>query len=238
MLHFSGWSNALIAGIAMAAITQAQAVTLTYGSPTSVPGTDLAHRPALAGTTVAPDWTQPFAYNGLSGTVTSRVVQESMTGTLDFYWRVDLISTGGPVSPGQPPLDSIGSLRLFGHWSEGANPVEGDWRLDSIGTSAGGFAFATPPNLQGNPNPEKKVDFSLALSGAGASSKFFFLHTDATSFDQSGTYIVRTGMLLDNPVAQSANFRTYAPAVPEPQTWALALVGMLALTAVRRRITN
>ena len=216
----------LMWAVAFGAATQAQAVTVPFGSPVKLPGAYLTTRPELAGTVAAPDLTQSFSYNGLTGTVTSRVVREAVVGTLDFYWQVALTSTGGSVSSQQPPLDTVDSLRLFGNWSQGANPVDGDLRLDSGGAGSNVFAFATRLGS----GDLKQVDVSLGVTTVGSSSKYFFLHTGATSFDESGSYIVRTGNFLDNPVGQSTGFSTYAPAaVPEPESWALAVVGLLAL---------
>src|SRR5881409_144284 len=75
----------------------AQAVTLTPGTWTALPGTSLQADPSLSGTVLA-DVTSSFAFQlydfspfnpptpvgAMSGSVQSRVVKEDATGTLDF----------------------------------------------------------------------------------------------------------------------------------------------------------
>ena len=46
-----------------------------------------AARPELAGLVLQDD-VQAFSFNGVSGTVQNRVVRETASGTLDFYWRI------------------------------------------------------------------------------------------------------------------------------------------------------
>lgn len=193
---------------------------------TSLGGTTSAARPELAGT-VLEDVITPFSFGALniSGTVQNRVVRETGTGTLDFYWRilVDPTSTGG----------GVGAFRLinFGYDSI----TDADWRQDGLGSSApfvarvfnpagnpGGainFLFTGPPVLPGDP----------ALDDTG--SRFFFLHTGATDYAKIANYD-----LLGGPnQALSREFQTFAP-VPEPSTYVLMVLGLsVAGFAVRRR---
>ena len=77
---------------AVFAATPARAVPLAPGSAVATPGTTSAARPVLAGT-VLQDVVQTFTItdpNGrqIKGTIQDRVVRETSTGTLDFYYRI------------------------------------------------------------------------------------------------------------------------------------------------------
>src|SRR5271169_1182959 len=95
-------ASVLVAALIVLAIP-ASAVPLdnAFGGASSVdttlPGTTVGARPELAGPIIA-DTFQPFSFTDsgqtISGSVQSRVVQETGTGTLDFYWRVIVDSTG------------------------------------------------------------------------------------------------------------------------------------------------
>jgi hypothetical protein len=186
---------------------------------TALPGTTSAARPELAGTVLA-DVLTPFSFAGLdiSGTVQSRVVREDASGTLDFYWRVqvDPSSTGGGVS----------AFRLvdFGY----SSLTDADWRIDGVGT--------VPPTTARlfNPGgyPAGAINFLFDQSvGAGTSSEFFFLHTDARNYAETASYD-----LLGGPSQSlSGVFSTFAPAVPEPAPASLLALGAVVLAAWRRR---
>ncbi|MFO0913479.1 MAG: hypothetical protein U0795_11020 [Pirellulales bacterium] len=161
------WAVAI--GIMLAASPAAQAVGLNKGFAgenfldTALPGTNSALRPELAGVVLA-DELQPFSYSGVTGTVQSRVVRENGTGTLDFYWQVDVDpgSTGIPVT----------SFRLadFGY----DYIVDADRRIDSTGTVSPYKARVFNPLI--HPSGYINFVFEDPPVGAGESSVLFFLH--------------------------------------------------------------
>lgn len=207
--------------LGLASVSQAVTLNNAFGAQpfldTPLPGTTVATRPELAGTVLADDL-QSFSYSGLniSGTVQNRVVRETGTGTLDFYWRVnvDPTSTGGGVS----------AFRLadFGY----ANITDADWRIDGLGSVA-----PTTGRLF-NPASYPTGDINFLFSGngvpAGAGSYFFFLHTNATGYDKNATY----DLLAGPNQTLSGTFNTFRP-VPVPAAFwlfgsALAGLGLLA----------
>lgn len=212
---------ALCAGLL--AQTAAQAVVLTepvFPSPfadTSLTGTTSAARPELAGLVLVDELT-PFSFSGVTGTVQNRVVRETGTGTLDFYWKVnvDASSTG----------TGVGAFRLadFGY----SDLKDADWRIDGLGTVAPttGRLF----NSTSYPTGDINFLFERAVT-AGSESRFFFLHTDATSFAKTAMF----DMLTAGTDQLSGPMSTYAPAVPEPESLVLTAVGMAVVAGVMRR---
>lgn len=216
-------SLAVTVAAALLAHTSAQAVALnepvsTAFLDTTLPGTTVALRPELAGT-VLEDVITAFSFQGITGTVQNRVVREDASGTLDFIWKVDVDS----VAPGST---GVRAWRLidFGYGAI----KDADWRMDGLGT--------VPPvtarlfNEAGEPTGAINFLFDTSV-GAGAQSRFFFLRTDATSYSLSARYD-----LLGDGQSPSPLFSTFAPAVPEPGAYALAVSGLIvAGLAVRRR---
>lgn len=212
---------------AMAALAgSAHAVTLDKafaGQPflnTALPGTNSVARPELAGTVLA-DVLQPFSFSGIAGTVQSRVVREDATGTLDFYWRV-VVTGSSPVSN----LRSVLGLRLgqFGYDAL----QDADWRSDGLGSVAPALVRVFNPASR----PDGAINFVFGESGVhlGAESRYFFLHTDAKAYAATAIFDLEA-----NPQHHSGLFSTFAPAVPEPSTYALLATGMLGIGAMVRR---
>lgn len=194
------------------------AVTLTPGMDTPLPGTTVAAEPQLAGMVLEDD-VQGFSFTGnngiVSGTVQSRVVR-SVDGTLDFYWRVnsDRNSSG-----------DIGALRI-GDFA--APEYNANWRIDGLGsvTPATGRMFV-------NPSPGY-FNFLFDAPGnplsAGMGSYFMFMDTSATSYAKSAKYDL-TG---DGNI--SSLYATFAPAVPEPSSYGMMLLGLAGVgVALKRR---
>lgn len=215
--------SALTLCMGLLAQTAAQAVALTEPvSPapfadTALGGTTFAARPELGGT-VLEDVITPFSFSGVSGTVQNRVVRETTSGTLDFSWKVnvDESSTGS----------GVGAFRLidFGY----GNLKDADWRIDGLGTVAPTTARLF--NAASNPTGAVNFLFGDAIT-AGSSSRFFFLHTDATSYAMSAKFDMLTG----GAQQLSGTMATFAPAVPEPASYAMAAVGLMVVGVLARR---
>ena len=212
----------LLAGAA----TGAGAVTLNNGFTsqpfldTAIAGTTVAARPELAGTVLA-DVNTAFSFGTLTGHVQNRVIRETASGTLDFSWRIvlDPTSTGTGVS----------AFRLgdFGY----ADLTDADWRIDGLGSTAPTTARLFNPAT----HPEGAINFLFGtpVDGAGDGSMFFFLHTDATNYAETGFYDLLGGASQE----LSGVFDTFAPAaaVPEPTPASVLALGLLTLGWLRSR---
>jgi hypothetical protein len=150
------------------------AVPLAPGDFVNLTGVTSAARPELAGV-VLQDTIRPFSVdlgggNFTTGMILDRVVRETGSGTLDFYYRVfnDVSSSGS--------LDFVtrNSFTGFG--------TDVEFRTDGLGTIGPDQASR---NAAGD---EVLFDFfSTNLLFPGAQSYSFFVKTDATDFDENGT---------------------------------------------------
>jgi len=207
--------------LALMAGATARAVPVTPGAPpTTLPGTTALADPALAGVVLA-DVVSPWAsaddpmygFPGAEGQLQSRVVRETASGTLDFYWRLSV----NPASyPGFVPtalvIDGLSPALL----QTGA-VFDADYRSDGSGDAAPSGASATDDALTWL--------FDPSTFGPGSSSFLLLLRSAATSYDASA--LARVG--VSSPA-------TFAPsAVPEPAGAALLLAGLGALGAFAAR---
>lgn len=207
----------------------AHAVNVAPGARVDLPGTTLAAQPWLQGT-ILEDEEISFSLeatrgsgNMITGKVQQRVVREDVSGTLDFYWRVTEV-TGG----------TLGYFRIGGFVSE---IFDADYRIDGLGNVAPAnlrrFAAGTLGAVDSYSANFAFTDPAHPLS-EGRTSKFMFLHTDATNYAKTGIWDVATvGTYTASDV-----YALYSPApVPEPETYALMLAGLgaMALFARRRR---
>lgn len=189
---------------------------------TALGGTTAAARPELAGLIIE-DVLTPFSIpsQNVSGTVQNRVVRETGTGTLDFYWRilVDSNSTGAGVS----------SLRIGDFGFDFL--TDADWRLDGLGSVAPDIGRVFNPATA----PEGFMNFVFSDPiPAGSESYFFFLHTDATAYAKTAMY----DLTLSGTAGISESYSTFAPANPVPDggsSLALLSLGLLSLGAWARR---
>lgn len=199
--------------LALAWGVPASAVPLPVGV-TALPGTTAALRPELAGVVLADRLVAYSNGGGTDGFVQQRVVRETDSGTLDFYWRI-LPSDGGDA-----PVTAFRTIGFTDFVSDG------DWRIDGVGdvapTAARNFGGGAVNFLFSDPAVGPASD---------ASSNFFFLRTSAVRFNDSGLY----DFVFTNDTI-SGEYGTFAPtdSVPEPDSWALMLMGFGAIGALVR----
>jgi hypothetical protein len=162
-------------------------------------GTNVAARPELAGI-VLEDVATPYDFTRLgrrlTGVVQNRVVQSTVDGTLDFYWRI------------RPDAASTGEITTFRVGGFGEFALDSDWRTDGLGHVAPDIARDF-----GNGS----VNFLFSEVGVGPaeqdSSRFFFLDTEATHYNEFGQY----DLLCADSGCMSPLYSTFAPAVPQLQ---------------------
>jgi hypothetical protein len=208
-----------VAALSVVYPASVQAVPLIPGSAVLLPGTTVAARPELAGVVLV-DQLVSFSVTiptdqHITGMIQERVVRESGSGTLDFYWRVfnDISS-----------LNNLGFFRL-GQFITGS--YDADWRIDGLGT-------VNPDNAFLFPGPLGDVNFEFTAGLApGEESRFMFLHTDATSYGLTASMDVATPGTFE----ESQSFRTFGPRVPDGgSTLMLASLAMSGLALLRRKV--
>ena len=208
--------------LAASAATGALAVPVAPGGGSvALPGITVSADPALAGIVLADvvtHWISAddplYGFPGAEGSLQSRVVRETGSGTLDFYWRV---TVDGPSYPAYVPTGLALSGLPLANFLTGTS-FDADYRLDGTGNSAPSGAFAADAS-----SFNWQFDSSL---GPGGSTYFLLLRSNAIAYDDSALALVGV-----------STFGTFAPAgaVPEPGNAVLLLAGLVACSVLRRR---
>lgn len=210
-----------------------QLVPLPPGSvDVPLPGTTSAAEPDLAGLVLAD---QLISFTGLdnatggiaiTGTLQDRVVQETLTGNLDFYGRITITGSTNILAA----IDSIGEGSFAGF------NVNANFRTDGLGVQG--------PNAASSSSDGSEVAWyfespqRLGAPGGASESLFFFAQTDAKNFDANGSARIVDYSLLNGGINPTINLDgIYEPVpVPEPATVSLAgLIGLASLVVARRR---
>jgi len=209
---------AAVGGLLTASSARAQLTPLPPGGPDiTTPGA--GGIVLSADTPVAPPLTLPFiGTNALSqvvftGTLTSQVFSDPLTGGLDFTYQVT--NTGGPDSMHTISLTSYSGYPTNIDYVTGSGQVTYDF-VNRIAPLAG-FSI--------------NADYSQPTSAIapGLTTDIIIVQTPATSFDTNGiTNVIDGG---------TARVESYEPApIPEPASLSLLAVGAGALIGRRRRV--
>jgi hypothetical protein len=221
--------NAVIAssifGIYAVANT-AQAVTVAPGTTVSLPGTTVAADPSLAGTVLV-DILDNFSLPAttalgaptIRGVVQERIVRETTSGNLDFYWRIyDL--TGGSL--GYFRIGNFNSPVFDANYRTDGLGAVGPSSITRFGGSLSSYANFNFENASGNTLP--------AGGGLGGGSYFFFLHTTATQYAQNAIFDIASS----GTYTASSEFAAYSP-VPLPASAWLLLSGLIGVGVMARK---
>ena len=208
--------------VALACSGNAAAVLVDPNSTVSLPGTTAAAEPNLAGLILLDETfnfslqATPGSTEMITGTVQQRVVRETNTGFLDFYWRVYDIAGG-----------SLGYFRI-GNFN--SDTFDANFRIDGVGD----VSPSSIHRFAGDKSSYVNFNFVDAAGGMslhpGQSSNLFFLHTTATDYN----YFAFFDLGSAGTYTMSQSFAALTP-VPEPETYAMLMAGLGLIGAVARR---
>lgn len=201
-------------------------------------GTSIADDPSLNGTLLA-QRTTAFNYDiayerhfpepasrfgSVIGSLSSMVVRAS-DSSLDFYWRV-IVDAESAVGVVQVNLSHFSAARL-----------RAEWRRDMTGT--------VTPRFWVSGGEDHSFWFRDEYENAvypGQRSAYFFIDTDAREYRLANALVVSSedSALRYSVTGYSQAMMTFVPtgAVPEPQAWALMLLGLAAVGAARASTTR
>jgi len=217
-----GTLAALAIGTLWSGATLADMPALNPDSTVNVSGTTVAAHPELAGTVLEDQLAHWDDGNGTSGWVQTRVVREDVAGTLDFYYR--FYEGSG--------FDSVWALRTTGF--DGFMPVNVDYRTDGLGA----FGPDTVKGIGTGGINWVFTDGFLTTGNNAANSYFMLVQTDAMYYTIADADVLtfsydETGKRIEYA---SNIFSVFAPAVPEPETYAMLIAGLgLVGFAYRRK---
>jgi len=151
----------------------------------------------------------------------------NIAGTLDFYWRIRVDEQQPDGTPNYFPASWF-HLQDFV-----ASSYDANWRQDEPGRDGPVFFAEYGEVVFHFIHQDPNIPPWSPQGGIGSTydSRFFFLHTDATRYAPSATFSVDMGDLYGERIfGVSGRYATFAPApVPEPASWALMLIGGIAL---------
>jgi hypothetical protein len=197
--------KALILGSFLLLAAPAQAVVLPpFSTNTPLPGTTLAARPELAGTVIA-DALVPVSFPDAAGgvisfTVQTRVVQETVAGTLDFYYR---IRDFNPGTSGGIYWLSVGRFYTF-------LPYDVDFRTDGLGQVPSDYASRAVAKVIEFHFP-LSPDGSTAVLVPGEESLFLFVKTTATTMSAGQGFVFAGPTPAGATLIKSPPFPIYVP---------------------------
>lgn len=208
-------------------VSSTYAIPLIEGTSVTLPGTTEAAHPYLAGLVLQDQF---VSFNvglpgggQITGSIQERVVRENTTGTLDFYWRV------------LSDANSAGNLGYFRIGNFITHSYDADWRIDGSGQVNPNNAYLFGGSLSGLGYVNFGFDSGLP---PGESSRFIFLHTDATAYALTANMDVATAGTLQ----ASQLFSTFAPASAVPDGGSTLMLMGLAMggfaVVLRRKLDS
>jgi hypothetical protein len=116
---------------------------------------------------------------------------------------------------------------------------DANYRIDGLG-AVGPSSLTHFTNGLGGATNDYGANFNFSdgagrdTLAAGQESKFMFLHTDATQYARTAFFdVASTGTYT-----ASQQFGAFAPAVPEPETYAMMMAGLGLIGVIVRRRTK